>query len=122
MWLFTKYGFYSVVCARQGDGAAGAPIDRDRMMIRARSNEHLQRLKWRFYPLLLDYPILENAGTDYRYRIIIPESLWVAIAHDLAAEIDYDNFKAAVERHEPTRTLYQRTLGKVWEMMRGLQG
>jgi hypothetical protein len=20
MWLFTKYGFYSAVCARQGDG------------------------------------------------------------------------------------------------------
>lgn len=24
MWLFTKYGFFSAVCARQGDGAAMA--------------------------------------------------------------------------------------------------
>jgi hypothetical protein len=27
MWLFTKYGFFSIVCARQGDGKQGQPID-----------------------------------------------------------------------------------------------
>jgi len=36
MWIFTKYGFYSAVCARQGDGSHGQPVDPDRIMVRAR--------------------------------------------------------------------------------------
>ncbi len=28
MWLFTKYGFFSSVCAREGDGAYHRPVDR----------------------------------------------------------------------------------------------
>lgn len=36
MWLFTRYGFFSVVCARQGDGSHVMPVDPDRMMVRAR--------------------------------------------------------------------------------------
>jgi hypothetical protein len=38
MWLFTQYGFYSVVCARdlQGDPTR---IDPDTLMVRARSRQ-----------------------------------------------------------------------------------
>ncbi len=37
MWLFTKYGFFSVVCASQGDVRHGQPVDEARMMVRARA-------------------------------------------------------------------------------------
>ena len=37
MWIFTKHGFFSAVCARQGDGKHGQPVDPDRIMVRAGS-------------------------------------------------------------------------------------
>ena len=36
MWLFTKHGFFSVVCARQGNGKHGQLIDTARLVVRAR--------------------------------------------------------------------------------------
>src|SRR6185295_9914327 len=52
MWLFTKHGFYSAVCARTGDGRHGQPPDVTRIMVRARVKEHLNGLKDRFPDLL----------------------------------------------------------------------
>ena len=34
MWLFTKHGFYSAVCARQDNGRHGQPVDPDHIMVR----------------------------------------------------------------------------------------
>ena len=45
MWLFTKYGFFSAVCARQGSGHHGQPVDLNRIMVRARLRTHLEALK-----------------------------------------------------------------------------
>ncbi len=64
MWLFTKHGFYSVVCARQGDGSYGRPIDPDRLMVRARVRGHLQALRKRFFDLLGHYDIIESNSAD----------------------------------------------------------
>ena len=44
MWLFTKHGFYSAVCARQGEGGHGQPVNPDRIMVRARVHSHLEAL------------------------------------------------------------------------------
>ena len=52
MWIFTKYGFFSAVCARRGDGNHGQPIDSDRIMVRARVRGHLEALMKRFPDLL----------------------------------------------------------------------
>ncbi len=52
MWLFTKHGFYSAVCARQGDGSHGQPVDPDRIMVRTRVPGRLDVLKQRFSDLL----------------------------------------------------------------------
>jgi len=35
MWVFTRQGFFSAVCARQGSGKHGQPIDLNRIMVRA---------------------------------------------------------------------------------------
>jgi hypothetical protein len=45
MWIFTRYGFFSVVCARQGEGQPGQPVDPDRVMIRARSKDDYDNFK-----------------------------------------------------------------------------
>ena len=39
MWLFTKHGFFSAVCARQGNGKHGQHVDPRRIMVRARVQE-----------------------------------------------------------------------------------
>ncbi len=52
MWIFTKHGFYSAVCARQGDGGHNEPVDPDRIMIRGRIRGHLEALQARFPDLL----------------------------------------------------------------------
>lgn len=56
MWLFTQYGFYSVVCARD---PAGNPthIDRDTFMVRARpagisSRSRRDSRNWPAWPAL----------------------------------------------------------------------
>ena len=44
MWVFTTYGFYSVVCARQGDGRHGQPVDVSRLIAgRQRARKVRQR-------------------------------------------------------------------------------
>lgn len=65
MWLFTKYGFYSAVCARQGDGKHGQPINPDRIMVRARVSGHLEALKQRFGDLIGDCEVREFSTSDY---------------------------------------------------------
>src|SRR3981081_2484815 len=94
MWIFTKHGFFSAVCARQGNGQHGQPVDPDRIMVRARDRSHLEALKKRFPELLGDCEIQESAGTDYAYRLFIQKSTWLAVVPGLAKEIDYDNFKS----------------------------
>src|SRR5262245_46724706 len=99
MWIFTKHGFFSAVCARQGDGRHGQPVDPDRIMVRARLRSHLQTLKERFSDLLDDCDIQEFAETDYAFRLFMPKSAWVRVLAALADETDYDNFKSEVARH-----------------------
>lgn len=117
MWLFTQYGFFSVVCARQGRGAVGQPVDLDRMMVRSRSKEHLVALQQRFEPQLGESPIVETDNSDYRYRIFIPKIAWNTIQSALADEIDYDNFKSAVSKAGGT-TEYLHALHDVWSVLR----
>ena len=69
MWLFTKHGFYSAVCARKGDGSHGQPVDPNRIMVRARVRSHLDALKDCFSDLLSDCEIKDFSGTDYAFRI-----------------------------------------------------
>lgn len=41
MLLFTQYGLFGAVCAREGDRSWAKPVDVDRVMVRARFLEHL---------------------------------------------------------------------------------
>ena len=122
MWLFTKHGFFSAVCARQGDGKHGKPVDIDRIMVRARIRGHLEALNKRFPDVLGDCDIQESAGTDYAYRLFVPKSSWSQVVAGLAEETDYDNFKDEVTRQQGKEgAAYEHSLHEVWSVMHRLQ-
>ena len=100
MWLFTKYGFFSAVCARRGAGEYGQPVDPDRIMVRSRLRSHLESLKNRFSEQLGSCEILETPSTDYRYRLFVSNQAWSVVMAELAMNTDYDNFKSEVARHQ----------------------
>lgn len=115
MWIFTKYGFFSAVCAHKEESKQP---DVDQIMIRARIREHLRALTERFPAL--DEPIRDSTGTDYKYRVITTKAKWVEILTQLGEEIDYSNFKsevAATRGHDN----YEQSLHKVWSVMHSLQ-
>lgn len=122
MWIFTKHGFFSAVCARRGDGSHGLPVDPARIMIRARLRSHLQALKDRFPVDLADCQIVDFAGTDYAFRIFVKKEAWVRVLAGLAEETDYDNFKSEVADHQGRAgAAYERSLHHVWSVMHTLQ-
>src|ERR1041385_6627618 len=98
MWLFTKYGMFSVVAARKLSGNHfSGQIDPSRLMIRARVRNHIENLQNRF-TLLRGFDVMEDKAADYRYRIVVPKGEWSKISGELAEEIDYGNFKGVCER------------------------
>ena len=107
MWLLTTIGFYSVVAHDERP---------DTVLIRARDREDLAALRRGYLP---DLEIVENAGSDYRYRAFVARDEWEHAAQRLAADIDYPNFKNAVaERQGHDRAaLYSR----IWETLHELQ-
>lgn len=122
MWVFTRYGFFSAVCARQGNGERGRPVDPDRIMVRARVRGHLEALKERFPDQLGPCEIQEFAGTDYAYRLFVAKPSWAAVLSELATEIDYDNFKSEVAHHQgKAGKTYEHALHGVWSVMYQLQ-
>lgn len=122
MWIFTKHGFFRAVCARQGNGSHGQPVDPDRIMVRARLRSHLEALQGRFADLLGPCDIQESAGTDYAFRIFVSKTIWSQVLAGLAAETDYDNFKSEVAHHQGKMgAAYEHSLHEVWSIMNRLQ-
>lgn len=120
-WLFTKYGFFSAVCARQGDGAHGSPVDPDRIMVRARRREHLERLIAAHSAELGGAEVHESPGTDYRFRVFVDKTVWAEVMKRLVLETDYDNFKSAVGQAMPDERGYQHALHDIWSVTNRLQ-
>ena len=122
MWIFTKHGFFSAVCARQGSGEYGQPVDLERIMVRARVREHIESLKGRFGDLLGNCEVQQFAGADYAFRIFVDKSAWVQVLAALGDETDYDNFKSEVARHQgKAGAAYEHSLHDVWSIMHRLQ-
>ena len=123
MWIFTKYGAYSVVCAKQGEGEPGQPIDLDRVMVRARVCQHLEILKERFAAELGNCSIKTYAKSDYRHRIFVDKVVWAKVVSCLVMETDYGNFKkTAADFQGNTGSDYLHALHNIWGTMYDLQG
>jgi hypothetical protein len=121
MWLFTRYGFFSVVLARQvQDDQVTSKVNPDSVMIRARRRNHLEALLGRF-PGLGNPEILETHNTDYRFRTVVPHVDFSEVAKSIAAEIDYTNFKSACGEAMPEETAYLDALHSVWDVHYGMQ-
>ena len=117
MWVFTRYGFYSIACARKSDGS----LDNQSVMVRARCIAHLRKLKKRF-PALAVGDILELPNRDYRYRLIIPKASWVAIIGQLAQEQEWSNFKNEAAKYQgESGRAYVDAMHDVWGVMDRLQ-
>ncbi|MBT4692212.1 MAG: hypothetical protein HOB73_02590 [Planctomycetaceae bacterium] len=122
MWLFTQYGFFSTVCAREGDGSRSHAVDEGRVMVRARLQGHLEGLKLRFPEELANLEIVETQETDYRYRLFADKTVWARVLQLLGDELDYDNFKSKVARNlDGVGDEYEQSLHDVWDIMQRLQ-
>jgi hypothetical protein len=118
MWLFTRYGFFSVACARK----AGGGEDPDLLMIRARRRAHLEQLQARF-PEIAGAEIIVTRDRDYRYRIVVAKTVWAGTVSELALEQTWSNFKNEAERFQgKAGSDYVRALHEVWDVMYELQG
>lgn len=111
MWLFTKYGMFSVVrCS----------TDPDVLKFRARKREHLEALI-KQARLSKDRRIIETTDSDYRFRIILNRTLGLRILDELMADIDYTNFKDAAKKQQGSNNDYVKTLLQVWGLGLTLQ-
>lgn len=108
MWLFTRYGFYSV------------SVQGGKTVVRARLRKHLDALIARFPTLLDACKVESSANTDYRYRIRLEKELWSQVAAELVSEQDWSNFKNEVHRTNGSDS-YEMACHKVWSVMYQLQ-
>jgi hypothetical protein len=113
MWLCTKYGFFSVVCAWK-DNVQGK-VDFHKLMIRSRKKKHLENLLESFS---LDYEIIESKNTDYRYRIIVEKPVFAELVKLAVSGIDYTNFKNKAASIKDFQ--YLNFLHNVWEEGNGM--
>ncbi len=100
MLIFTNKGFLSIIQAFR---------DPDILIVRARFPDHIENL----FP---DAKITKTTSRDYLYRTLLPRQEVVETLKKYTEELDYTNFKDAVE--EP---LYQRACSEVWGIMRRYQ-
>lgn len=122
MWLFTRFGFYSVTCARQDGNRPGAAVNPGVFQVRARVRQHLENLIDRFPTLLSECEIVETPRNDYLWRIFVPRETWNEVAAYLADDITYDNFKSECSRQMGDQTFgYATALHDVWSTMGRMQ-
>lgn len=84
MWLFTTFGFFSIVEKAKGDT----------LTVRARVRSDLDRLRERYLPSLSE--TVANAGTDYPYRATASRADVADAMRRIAEDTRYGNFKNAV--------------------------
>lgn len=100
MWICTNTAFLSVVSK---DCAA------DELLVRARRHGDIESV----FP---DAVVLPTLGNDYLFRAKIKRVVVGATMAQLAATLDYDNFKNSVG-NDQLHTAYN----KIWHVMANLQ-
>ena len=101
MWLCFNDGFLSVVSDRH---------DASRLMVRARRREALTNV-------VGDHvEVIENAGSDYRWRAFIDRNALATLVASRIEKIGYSNFKNSV-RDSDLHDLYMN----FWDLHRRYQ-
>lgn len=103
MWLFTSFGFFSVV---QKDGETG-------LTVRSRFDGDLEQLRQKYLPTLS--PTVVTPDADYRFRASVSHAALAAAMAKIVGDIGYDNFKDCVAKEQgwPRHDVY----ADVWEVM-----
>ena len=100
MWLFTRWGFYSIACARQGDGGNESGIDSHSLVIEAFSQQHLEALKAHLPDLIGNSFIQEVAESELRFHMIVDKNIWSQVMLSLSQELNFDDFREEmVQKH-----------------------
>ena len=97
MWLFTKYGFYSIVKKKYGD-------QEKPFQARARKRKDLENLL-KLVPM--EGEIIDTLYADYYYRFVVDQEELGRIFDLLVENLDYDIFKdmtTYVDRKYTTNT------------------
>jgi hypothetical protein len=106
MWTITTRGFYSTVAHRDKP---------DSVLVRGRVREDLEALT----DLIPEIDVYEDASADYRWRAVVTKDAWGKAIRQMAADIDYDNFKNAVAAHQGKERAH--VYSAVWEDLYVLQ-
>jgi hypothetical protein len=110
MWLFTKFGFFSIVQKPED-------IAIQTVTIRSRVKNDLISLCKQY--LKSDCKILTFENSDYRHRITVSKSEFASALMQIALDIDYDNFKNEVYRSQGSDRA--AVYGDVWADVYQLQ-
>lgn len=106
MWIFSKYGFYSIVRTIEKRNP------NEDYQIRARDITHLSSL---LKESSLEKKIHCTLDADYRYRIIVSEDEYIHIMKILEKSIDYTNFKDAASKKLSEK--WTKVLHDVWGLI-----
>lgn len=112
MWLFTPFGFFSVVQDWR---------NKDMLAVRGRVKKDLENLALMAMNVLPHpLPVLETPHSDYPYRLIMRKDLMSLLAAEIVNSITYSNFKDEVtELQGPDRhNIYL----DVWSLLFNLEG
>lgn len=88
MWLFTTFGFFSVV---------QKPGEKD-LTVRSRVRSDLERLREKYLSTL--GPVVEHGGTDYQFRAKASHAELAEAMAKIVKDIDYSNFKNVVSQRQ----------------------
>lgn len=91
MWIATEHGFYSAVENRK---------DKKTVLVRTRVREDADRLAaW----VGKNTTVVDSPSADYPHRVVVSKKKWAEFVSTAANNIDYDNFKNRVGRHDSHR-------------------
>jgi hypothetical protein len=107
MWIFTTFGFFSVV---QKPGT-------EYLTVRARTRDDLEALRARYVPTLSK--TIAGGGTDYPFRATVAHDELADAMVEIVRDVTYSNFKNQVQ-HEAGKHRAQ-VYGRVWTELLALE-
>jgi len=107
MWIFTTFGFFSVV---QKPGT-------DYLTIRSRTRDDLDALRARYLPTLSK--TITGGGTDYPFRATVAHDELADAMVEIVRDVTYANFKREVQHAAGEHRAH--VYGRVWTELLALE-
>ncbi|MDG2408177.1 MAG: hypothetical protein P8M53_04115 [Pirellulales bacterium] len=122
MWIFTRWGFYSIASARQGDGGHENDLDSHGLVVQAIFRSQLEALKFHLPDLIGNCDIKEHSDSEYKFHMFVDKNIWSQVMLSLSQELNYDNFREEiVKEHSMESPIYLKTITDISNFMSKLQ-